>query len=169
MHIGEDIFQGHLSKLNERMLQIFAFGIPKNRMQQAIRSLGLPADLVDSVDDADVLITSKSYYRQRSRAITDAEHRNIPIYVLRSNSETQMENILAGLFNLSDSSTTPLDDAMTETETAIHRVMSGERSVDLMPQNQFVRRRQHELVRKANLISHSYGKEPYRRVRLFRD
>ncbi|UCF29685.1 MAG: hypothetical protein JSW42_08685, partial [Chloroflexota bacterium] len=28
---------------------------------------------------------------------------------------------------------------------------------------------QHEMARQANLTSHSYGKEPYRRVRIFRD
>jgi len=28
---------------------------------------------------------------------------------------------------------------------------------------------QHELARAANLVSHSYGKEPNRRVRIFRE
>jgi len=160
---------GGLSKFPTRLMQIFAFGLPRNRMLQAIRHLGIPAQLVDSAGDADVLVTSKAYYRQRSRAITDAEHRNIPIYVLRSNSELQIETVLGGLFNLSEAEATPLDTAISDTEIAIQRVLSGERSVDLRPQNQFVRRKQHELVRAANLISHSYGKEPYRRVRVFRD
>lgn len=158
-----------LSKFPTRLMQIFAFGLPRNRMLQAIRQLGIPAQLVDSAEDADVLITSKSYYRQRSRAITDAEHRNIPIYVLRSNSELQMETVLGGLFNLTEAEETPLDTAINDAEAAIQRVLAGERSVDLRPQNQFVRRKQHELARAANLTSHSYGKEPYRRVRVFRD
>ncbi|MCW1971060.1 MAG: AAA family ATPase [Anaerolineae bacterium] len=158
-----------LSKFPTRLMQIFAFGLPRNRMLQAIRQLGIPAQLVDSAEDADVLITSKSYYRQRPRAITDAEHRNIPIYVLRSNSELQMETVLGGLFNLSEAEETPLDTAISDVEAAIQRVLAGERSVDLRPQNQFVRRKQHELARAANLTSHSYGKEPYRRVRVFRD
>ena len=153
----------------QKVMQLYPFGIPKNRLQQAVRQLGVPAELVDSLDDADVLITAKAYYRQRPKAISDAEHQNIPIYVLRSNSVTQMENCLADLFNLNNSETTPFDDAMREAEEAVKRVRSGERMVDLSPQNAFIRRQQHEYARSANVISHSYGKEPTRRVRIFRD
>jgi stage III sporulation protein SpoIIIAA len=153
----------------QKVMQLYPFGIPKNRLQQAVRQLGVPAELVDSLDDADVLITAKAYYRQRPKAISDAEHQNIPIYVLRSNSVTQMENCLADLFNLNNNETTPFDDAMREAEDAVKRVKSGERMVDLSPQNAFIRRQQHEFARSANVVSHSYGKEPTRRVRIFRD
>jgi stage III sporulation protein SpoIIIAA len=153
----------------QKVMQLYPFGIPKNRLQQAVRQLGVPAELVDSLDDADVLITAKAYYRQRPKAISDAEHQNIPIYVLRSNSVAQMENCLADLFNLNNNETTPFDDAMREAEDAVKRVKSGERMVDLSPQNAFIRRQQHEYARSANVVSHSYGKEPTRRVRIFRD
>ena len=59
--------------------------------------------------------------------------------------------------------------AVQETQEAIRRVLSGERSVDLAPQNAFIRRQQHEMIRESNLISHSYGKEPVRRVRVYRE
>jgi len=61
------------------------------------------------------------------------------------------------------------DQAMSETQQAISAVLSGTASVDLPPASAYVRRLQHEMARKANLISHSYGKEPRRRVRIFRD
>jgi stage III sporulation protein SpoIIIAA len=156
-------------RLSQKAMQLYPFGIPKNRLQQAVRELGVPAELVDSLDDADVLITAKAYYRQRPKVISEAEHLNIPIYVLRSNSVTQMENCLADLFNLSSNESTPFEDAMREAEDAVKRVKSGERMVDLTPQNAFIRRQQHELARTANVVSHSYGKEPTRRVRIFRD
>jgi len=63
----------------------------------------------------------------------------------------------------------PFERAIKETEEAIKRVQSGERDVALAPQNAFVRRQQHEMARMSNLVSHSYGKEPNRRVRIFRD
>jgi predicted RNA-binding protein Jag len=47
--------------------------------------------------------------------------------------------------------------------------MHGAPSIDLAPASAYVRRLQHEMARKANLISHSYGKEPRRWVRIFRD
>jgi predicted RNA-binding protein Jag len=48
-------------------------------------------------------------------------------------------------------------------------VHGGARTIDLSPQNAYIRRRQHQIVRQANLISHSYGKEPRRRVRIYRE
>jgi hypothetical protein len=150
-------------------MRLFAFGVSKHRLKQAAKQLGVPAVFVDSLTEADVLITAKSYYRQRPRTIIDAEQDNVPIYVLRSNSVNQMESCLADLFGLTESERVPYESAIEETEEAIRRVMSGERVVDLSPQNAFVRRQQHQLARASNLVSHSYGKEPMRRVRIFRE
>jgi hypothetical protein len=158
-----------LKRHRPKTMQLFAFGIARNRLVQAVRNLGVPADVVDSLEDADVLITAKPYYRQRTKVITDAESRNVPIYVLRSNSSAQMENCLIDLFDLSSGASVPFERAIKETEEAIKRVQSGERDVALGPQNAFVRRQQHEMARMSNLVSHSYGKEPNRRVRIFRD
>ncbi len=165
----EEVFNSKFVDQRLRLMQVFPFGIPRNRLLQAVRHLGVPVEVVDSVDDADVVVTAKSYYRQRPRTITDAEHRNVPIYVLRSNSAVQMESVLASLFNIAPGDAAPTADAMTETATAIQRVLGGERTIDLSPQNQFVRRKQHELARESNLVSHSHGKEPYRHVRIFRE
>ena len=153
----------------QKMLRVFAFGISKHRLKQAAKQLGVPAMFVDSLSEADVLITAKSYYRQRPRTVVDAEQNNVPIYVLRSNSASQMESSLADLFGLTDAERMPYESAMEETEEAIRRILSGERVVDLSPQNAFVRRQQHQLARASNLVSHSYGKEPMRRVRIFRE
>jgi predicted RNA-binding protein Jag len=38
----------------------------------------------------------------------------------------------------------------------------------LAPRSAAIRSQQHQLARAANLISHSYGREPHRRVRIFR-
>lgn len=152
-----------------KAMRLYAFGVSKHRLKQAARQLGVPAVFVDSLDDADVLITAKSYYRQRPRTIVEAEQDNVPIYVLRSNSLAQMESCLADLFGLTDGERIPYESAIEETEEAIRRVLAGERVVDLSPQNAFVRRQQHQLARASNLVSHSYGKEPMRRVRIFRE
>jgi stage III sporulation protein SpoIIIAA len=153
----------------QKPLRIYAFGVSKHRLKQAARQLSVPALFVDTMSEADVLITAKSYYRQRPRTIIDAEQDNVPIYVLRSNSVNQMESCLADLFGLTEAERMPYENAMEETEEAIRRVLSGERVVDLTPQNAFVRRQQHQLARASNLVSHSYGKEPMRRVRIFRE
>jgi hypothetical protein len=152
-------------------IRIYAYGIARNRLEQSARRLRVPALLVDDVDKAQALVTLKTYYRQHQRPIADAEERGLPIYVLRANTSSQIENFLSDLFNLRVEATPgeDLEEAMTETQQAIDAVMRGEPSADLAPASAYVRRMQHELARKHNLVSHSYGKEPRRWVRIFRD
>ena len=74
---------------------------------------------LDSIDDADVLITSKAYYRQRAKIVADAESRNVPIYVLRSNSQAQMDSCLVELFNVGSNGVfSSVDAAMTDASRA---------------------------------------------------
>jgi stage III sporulation protein SpoIIIAA len=150
-----------------RALKVYAYGVGKNRLRQAAQNLHLPVELSDELRQANAVITLKSYYRRRPQPITDAERRGIPIYVLRSNTVTQMESCLADIFGLSVADLDPLTIALRETEDAIRKVLSGQKSADLTPQNSYIRRQQHQMARQANLVSHSYGREPRRRVRIF--
>lgn len=151
-------------------VRIYAYGIARNRLEQAAKRLRLPVLVTDDLEQAQALVTLKTYYRRRQKAVSEAEDRGLPIYVLRTNTVTQMENFLSDLFNLSVPATEEgMDEALTETQRAISSVLNGTPSVDLPPASAYVRRLQHEMARKANLISHSYGKEPRRRVRIFRD
>jgi hypothetical protein len=150
-----------------RTLRVYAYGVGKNRLRQAAQSLHLPVQLVSELRNTDVVITLKNYYRRRSQPISDAERRGIPIHVLRSNTVNQMETCLADIFGLDIAEMDPLAIAMRETEEAIRRVLTGKKSVDLSSQNSYVRRMQHEMARQANLVSHSYGRDPRRHVRIF--
>ncbi len=149
-----------------RTLRIFPYGISQNRLRQASRALNLPVNVVSDSGEADVLMTSKSYYRKRPQTIAEAERAGLSVYVLRSNTVTQMENCLVDIFGLEPVSD-PFAVAVQETQEAIDKILKGERSsVELSPQDAFVRRRQHEMARAANLLSYSKGKEPSRRVRI---
>jgi stage III sporulation protein SpoIIIAA len=152
-------------------VRIYAYGVARNRLQQAAKRLGVPAVVVNEVNDAEILVTLRSYYRNRQRPVVDAENRGMPIYVLRSNTVNQMQQFLTDLFNLSADQVDErgLEPAMQSTQAAIEAVLNGERWVELPPASAYIRRLQHQMVRQANLTSHSYGKEPYRRVRIFRE
>jgi hypothetical protein len=152
-----------------QMVKIFPYGIGQNRLHQAARTLRVPITIVDDLDDTDILMTLKSYYRKHPQPITEAERLGKPVYVLRSNTVIQMESCLADIFSLSEREVDPASVAVRETQDAIRKVMGGTRSVELSPQNAHIRREQHQLARQANLISHSLGREPYRRVRIYRD
>ncbi len=151
-------------------MRVFAYGVARNRLEQAAKRLRLPFSITEDLDGADAIVTLKSYYRQRPSVVTDAERHGTPIYVMKSNTMAQIERFLADLYNLEVQAPDedPLSRAIRETQEAVQRIQQGARSVDLAPQSAYIRRRQHQLARQANLISHSYGKEPHRRVRIYR-
>ena len=151
-------------------VRVYAYGVAKNRLQQAAKRLGVPAIVVRDVSEADALVTLRTYYRNRQQTVMEAEQRGMPIYVLRANTVAQVEQFLSDLYNLSATPTRDsMDDIRSETQQAISAVLNGERWVDLPPGPSLVRRLQHEMARSAELVSHSYGKEPRRHVRIFRE
>ena len=158
-------------RLSLKPLSIYPYGVARNRMTQATKKLGVPATIVRDLNQADILVTLKSYYRDHQKPIASAEERGIPIYVLRSNSAKQIEQAFVELFNLNESfgRNVNLEEVKVLTADAINAVRNGQRWVDLPPASARVRRVEHELVREAELISHSYGKEPNRHVRIFRE
>ncbi|MBI5959140.1 MAG: AAA family ATPase [Chloroflexi bacterium] len=151
-------------------LHVFAYGVARNRLSDVAKQLKVPIEVVDDLEAAQALVTLKNYYRRRPRLIVDAERMGKSIYVLRANTLTQIEDFLADIFQLhAIEPDDPVDAAIREAEDAIRRIQSGARSIDLTPQNSYIRRKQHDLARAAHLVSHSYGNEPHRRVRIFRD
>jgi stage III sporulation protein SpoIIIAA len=159
-------------RAGQKAIRVYPYGVARNRLAQASKRLGVPAIMVDDVGQADVLVTLRSYYRKRQRPISDAENRGMPIYVLRANTINQMQQFLGDLFDLDASDTHQEESgepALNEAQAAIDAVLNGERWVELPPATAYVRRLQHQMARQANLTSHSYGKEPQRRVRIFRE
>jgi hypothetical protein len=151
-------------------VQIYPYGVARNRLIQAARRLSVPAVVVPNLEEADVLMTLRTYYRSRQHPIVEAETRGMPIYVLRANTINQMEQSLAELFNLPvESGPSEWDIIAAQTQVAIQNVLNGQRFVDLPPASAGIRRLQHEMARQAQLVSHSYGKDPNRRVRIYRE
>jgi hypothetical protein len=133
--------------------------------------MGVPVTIVNDVSEADVLLTLRAHFRKRQKTVMDAQRKGMPVYVLRSNTVTQMERFLSGLFDMgSNEGDEPgEDDAIQATASAINNVLNGERWVELPPASSYIRRLQHQMAQDARLVSHSYGKEPNRRVRIFRE
>ena len=147
-------------------LRVLPQGISRKRLEQAIRDLQLPVVIARDVDEADVVMTLRNEYKQKTPQLRDAEDRAMPIYVLKSNTIPQMQSSLTSIFSLEID---PREAAMRETEDAIEAVLQSSEAVELSPQNAYIRRLQHQLAERANLVSRSRGREPYRRVRLYPD
>ena len=147
-------------------LRILPQGISRKRLEQAIRDLQLPVVIAREVDEADVVMTLRNEYKQKTPLLREAEERALPIYVLKSNTIPQMQSSLTSIFSLEID---PREAALRETEEAIDMVLNSSEAVELSPQNAYIRRLQHQMAERANVVSRSRGREPYRRVRLYPD
>ena len=149
-----------------RTVRIFPYAVSKAKLDKALRKYRVAAYLVDDLDDADMVVTIKAQERRQPRRLRDAQARGIPFYVVRSNTITQMENFLRAAFGADDHPS--LDEAaIREVEEAVDEVQELGRPVELSPQNNHLRRLQHELIERFGLTSESKGQEPYRRVVVF--
>jgi hypothetical protein len=148
---------------SHRPMSVFAFGVSRKRLEQAVRELGVPVNVARDLDEADAVVTLRNYYKRKPAALRDAESNGVPIYVLKTNTTLQIENMLASLFDLEAD---PQDAALRETAEAIGLVQASGRPVELAPQNAYVRRLQHQMAERNALMSRSRGSEPNRRVEL---
>jgi len=147
-------------------LRIFPFGVNRSRLDQAIHELKAPTLIATDPKQADVVLTVKNYYRRKPQPLRDAEASGVQIYVLRSNTGAQIQE---GVEKLLNSSASPRGtDALQEAEDAVHDVLNSEHpSVELAPQNAYLRRLQHQIADRYNLSSRSTGREPHRRVLIY--
>ncbi len=150
-------------------LVVYAYGVAKNRLLQAAKRLNVPLDVTEDFSQANAVVTIKAHYRNRPKQVVDAERYGMPIYVLRASTVSQIENFLIDVFKLQEQAHDPFGTAVLEVREAIARLHAGEEMVVLSPQVPHIRKQQHRLAREAALISKSYGQEPNRHVRLYRN
>ncbi len=143
-----------------RSIRVFPYAISRNRLEKAISEAGVPVEIIEDLNLADLVLTLKGQYRKMPKRLREAEARGKPVYTLRSNTKTQIQEFIAELANDEESQ------AMMEAERAVHQVRLFAKPVDLLPQNAYVRRLQHQLVERYELQSTSVGAEPERRVRI---
>jgi stage III sporulation protein SpoIIIAA len=109
---------------SHRPMSVFAFGVSRKRLEQAVRELGVPVTVARELDEADAVVTLRNYYKRKPAALRDAESNGVPIYVLKTNTTLQMENMLASLFDLEAD---PQEAALRETAEAIGLVQASGR------------------------------------------
>ena len=153
--------------------KLYLFGVNRGRFEQMVKETQCGVDIVDNLDDADLLVTSKSHYRRKPQKVREAEAANLPIYVLRSNTPAQIRQFLNTIYPLENTAgrTDRVDSiqaALNEAQEAVNMVINGQPEIELSPQNAYTRRLQHLIAERNDLSSRSSGREPQRRVRIYR-
>jgi len=166
--IGAAGGDGHppVSRGPHKIVRIYPYAVSRNRLERAIRELRLPADIANTLSDADLLITLKSQEKRQPKRLREAGTRGVPMHVIKSNTLSQIEAVLRGIFGVEDRLNND-EVALREVEDAISEVMSSAQPVELTPQNSYVRRLQHQLVQRYGLSSESKGADPFRRVVIY--
>ena len=125
------------------------------------KEMQLSLNIVDHLNEADLFITSKNYYRRKPQKVRDAEAANLPIYVLKSNTPPQIRQLLNDVYPTDKTGKADsLTLALGEAEEAVNQVKSGQEAVELNPQSAYIRRLQHMIAERNNLSSQSLGKDP---------
>jgi stage III sporulation protein SpoIIIAA len=171
-----------------KTLRLYPFGVNRDRLAESARQLRVPVIVTNNERDADAVITLKNYYRRQPDQLQQAEKTHKLIIILKNNTIAQMQQALARIFDIPEIPATsvtneigsndgnrdftlddPTKQALLETEDAIHQVLNkGLTTAELPPANAHIRRLQHQMATRYNLLSRSRGKEPYRRVKIFR-
>jgi len=150
--------------------KLYLFGVNRLRLAQMAKEMHLDLDIADNLHDAGVFVTSKNYYRRKPQKVRDAESANLPIYVLRSNTPPQVRQLLSTIYPLAGADKSDYFKlALGEAEEAVEQVKNGQGAVELSPQSAYIRRLQHLIAQRSNLTSHSLGKDPNRRVRIYKE
>ncbi len=150
--------------------RIFLFGVNRTRLDHLARELNLSLDIVENLKEANLFVTSKNYYRRKPQKVKDAEAANLPIYVLKSNTPIQIRQMLQSIFPLAGSGKRDsFQVALAEAEAAVEQVKNGnEGEVELSPQSAYIRRLQHLIAERNEMSSSSAGRDPNRRVRIYK-
>ncbi len=153
--------------------KLFLFGVNRGRFEQMSKEMQLGVDLVEDFSEANLFVTSKHHYRRKPQKVKEAEEANLPIYVLRSNTPTQIRQFLSSLYPTESLMTSPdradsFKVALNEAQEAVNQINDGQPEVELSPQSAYIRRLQHIIAERNALSSQSSGQGLRRRVRIYK-
>lgn len=150
--------------------KIYIYAVSRSIMDKSIERLNLDAELTKNIDDADIIIAHKNFAKGGNKILSIANEYRLPIYYVRSNSTSQVQKVLKEALGLKDDNRVVFHDeteeALDEAKEAIDKVLKNGEDIELSPQNQQIRKMQHELVEQHNLNSVSIGDGSERHLKI---
>lgn len=143
--------------------KIYIYAVSRTVIEKVIERLDLHAEITRKIDDADVVIAHKAYSKGGNKILSIANDYRLPIYYVKSNSMAQIQKVVKEALKITDSETIvqgycdEAEKALDEANNAIEKVLKEGVNVELTPQNQQIRKLQHELIDQNNLTGESIG------------
>ena len=166
----------------EAPLSLYPYGLNRQLVEQTIRQLHLPIQMVGGVERAAVILTLKAHLSKHAHLRHLAEVHGVPIYAVKANTFDHIAITLQqalgrdnrgvssskNLGELADSGKAAESAALEEARWAVEQVVIPKgQPVELLPRAAHVRKLQHELIECYRLKSSSFGAEPHRRLRIY--
>ena len=152
--------------------KIYLYAVSRSIAEKVIERLDLNAEITRNIDDADIVIAHKNFVKGGAKVLSTAEKDRLQIFYVKTNSMAQIQKIIKQALDVAElnekqSFYDVTESALDETKAAIEKILSGDvKDIELKPQNQQIRKLQHELAEQHNLDSTSIGEGENRRLRL---
>ena len=170
-HIDKYMKNANNNKLNRK---IFVYAVSRSIVDKIIERYNLDAEVTRNIDEADVVISHKSYSKSGAKIINVARDYHLPIHFVRSNTTAQIQKAVKdalGIHNrpgddFAEERFNEREEAVIEAQNAVYKVLHGVSEIELEPRKTNIRKLQHELAEKHNLDSKSVGEEPNRHLKI---
>ncbi len=156
----EEIPAGH-----SEVVMIYPYGMSPEKILGSAKDLEVNVRIAHDIGEADLVLTTKRHMRAKSKLQEMMRGRGIPLHVIKT--EDDCAGFLRHQFHIIETKSEREEEAYIECKHACEMVLSESRIIELLPQDESIRQKQHQLAREAGLNSMSVGEEPRRRVRIF--
>jgi stage III sporulation protein SpoIIIAA len=156
--------RSELTTPQQHALRIFPYAVSRERLDRAIRDLGVDAVVCSQPRNADVVVTLRSLAKKRPKKLRELLMADdARLHAIGGNTQARIAEFLRELFELSSIDSEQAQ-ALKEAEDAVAAVIAHRQPIALSPQNAHFRRLQHQLAEAHGLASDSTGHGPFRRV-----
>ncbi len=152
--------------------KIYIYAVSRSIVEKVIERLDLNAEITRNVEDADVVIAHKNFAKGGAKVLSVANDYRIQVFYVKTNSMAQIQKVMKEALGIHESAETlqgyydDAERALDEAKAAIAKILEGEEHIELTPQNQKIRKLQHELIEQHNLVSQSIGEGEQRHLRI---
>jgi len=148
----------------EGTVRLYAYAISRESLDKVIRMLPINARTVSRAERADMIIALRSR-REDNRLQALVDDSDAALHLVKRNSTAQLRRLLTDIFNIiPGEDQDQVDTAAREAEAAAEKARREGYPVALTPYPAAIRRMQHRIAMRYQLVAESVGSDPHRHL-----
>jgi predicted RNA-binding protein Jag len=145
----------------KKFKKIYLYAVSRSIVEKIIERLDLNVEITRNIDDADIVIAHKNFAKGGAKVLNTANDYRLQVFFIKTNSMAQIQKVLKDALQLDAEPVQGFCDdterALDEVKEAVKKIQEGAGAVELAPQNNHIRKLQHELIEQHNFQSESIG------------